>query len=154
MSTQRHIDTFLKRSRFAMVGVARDENDFSARLFKDFLKRGYDVTPVNPAAPEIQGKPAARKLQEIRPPVDAALLMTPRYLTRTILDDCLEANVRLVWIFGVMGPRDVDSDCLDFCEEHSIELIAGYCPYMFLSGVPFFHRIHGFLARITGAYPR
>jgi len=31
--------------------------------------------------------------------------------------------------------------------------VAGYCPYMFLPQTPFFHRFHGFLMKVTGAYP-
>jgi hypothetical protein len=32
-------------------------------------------------------------------------------------------------------------------------LVEGYCPFMFLPGTSFFHRVHKFFLRLFGRYP-
>jgi hypothetical protein len=48
----------------------------------------------------------------------------------------------------------VSADAVKFCEANGIAVIAGECPMMFLSGGAWFHRLHGWLKKITGSYPR
>jgi hypothetical protein len=50
---------------------------------------------------------------------------------------------------GAVSPRAVS-----FCHEQGMEVIAGECPFMFLSTSGGIHRIHGFLRKITGHYPK
>ena len=52
------------------------------------------------------------------------------------------------------GTGAVDAAAITICQEHGIELVAGQCPYMFLPGTPFFHGVHGFFRKLTGAYPK
>jgi predicted CoA-binding protein len=40
----------LARKRLALVGVARDQKDFTRVVQRELVRRGYDVVPVNPAA--------------------------------------------------------------------------------------------------------
>ncbi len=42
------IEDFLAQKRIAMVGVSRHPKDFSADLFQELRRRGYDMVPVNP----------------------------------------------------------------------------------------------------------
>ena len=51
------------------------------------------------------------------------------------------------------GTGSVSPEALGLCEQLGIRVVAGYCPYMFLPQTPFFHRFHGFLMKVTGAYP-
>jgi hypothetical protein len=79
MTTRECIDDFLKQRRLAMVGVSRHENDFSRTLFREFVKRGFDMVPVHPeAARSMAAKPCAWQMS---PPVDGVLLMTPAGVT-------------------------------------------------------------------------
>ncbi len=148
------IHSFLAEKRFAMIGVSRDPKDFSSRMMSDFVNRGYDVVPVNPGANEIAGLRAFASIGDIAPPVRAALVMTPRRLDPDIIGQCAEANVRMVWLYGVSGPKQTSPEALTLAQSSGIELIAGYCPYMFLPNAAFFHRIHGAIARVFGTYPR
>ena len=147
------IQTFLAEKRFAMIGVSRESKDFSARLLVEFVNRGYAVIPVNPAAQEISELRCHARIQDVQPPVRAALVMTPRSLDSDILLDCAEAKVRMVWLYGVAGPKEISRQASEFCESSGIDLIAGYCPYMFLPKSAFFHRMHGTVARFFGMYP-
>ena len=67
---------FLATRRFAVVGVSRNEKDFSRYLLRELLARGYDAVPVNPALTEAEGRRTYARVADIDPPVDAALFLT------------------------------------------------------------------------------
>lgn len=147
------ISEFLSVKRFAMVGVSRDRSEFSRKLFSEFRERGYDVIPVNPGADEIDGVRCSAHVCDISPRVTAALLMTSRSATEDVLRECADAGVTLVWIYGISGEKDISPAARKICQEYGIELVPGYCPYMFMPMTALFHRIHGFAQRLVGSYP-
>jgi predicted CoA-binding protein len=154
MSVSRRIDDFLSQRRLAMTGVSRNGRDFSRALFREFLRRGYDMVPVHPSAAEIEGRPCARSLREIAPPVDGVLLMTPARLTYSLVEECAAAGIRRVWMYRAVGRGAVDERAVALCEEKGIAVVPGYCPWMFFDGASFLHRLHASLLKLTGAYPR
>ena len=147
------IQNFLAQKRIAFVGVSRDPKDFSASLFQEFAKRGYDVVPVNPKASEVLGKQSFARVQDIKPNVDAALLMTTPEVTEAVVRDCAEAGVRHVWMYRATGSGAVSPKAVEFCQQLGISVIPGECPFMFFPHNGF-HAIHGFIRRITGSYPK
>ena len=92
-TTRAQIDDFLAQKRLAFVGVSRNPKDFSRGLFRELQQRGYDVIPVNPQATELDGQPCWARVQDITPPVDGALLMTPPHVTNQVVRDCAEAGI-------------------------------------------------------------
>ena len=154
MTTQNLVNEFLGQKRFAMIGVSRHPRDFSRTLFSEFLKRGYDVVPVNPHATDINGKKPFASIRDVVPPVTGALLMLPSLFLKQTLTDCVEAGVTLAWIYGIMGDESTDPHIIKFCEDRGIRVIAGHCPYMFLSEAAMYHRIHGWAWKMVGYYPK
>ena len=148
------IQDFLALRRFAVAGVSHDPRDFSRTLFREFLTRGYDAVPVNPAAKEIEGRPAFAHMQDISPPVEAALLMTPPSVTDAVVRDCYAAGVKQVWMYRATGRGSVTDEAVAFCESNGISVIPGECPFMFLPGVSWFHRCHGAIRKMRGSYPK
>ena len=153
MNTLSSINEFLENKRFAMVGVSRNSKSFSRKMFQEFLNRGYEVIPVNPHVSELQGHRCFARVQDIQQRVTDALLMTSSESLADVLGDCAEAGVSLAWVYGVSGDRHVDPKVQTICDEHGVRLIAGYCPYMFMSSTTFVHRFHGKLAKFFGNYP-
>jgi len=147
------IREFLSFKRIAMVGVSQQPKDFSRTLFSELRKRGYEMVPVNPAAPEIEGQRCYAHVQEIQPPVDAVLLMTSPAVTGTVVRDCAEAGVRSVWMYRAGGKGAVSESAIGFCRENGIAVIPGECPFMFLADSAWFHRFHGWVKKIAGSYP-
>jgi predicted CoA-binding protein len=96
------IEDFLAQRRIAMVGISRQPGSFSVQLFKELSRRGYDVVPVNPKTSNIQGRRCFAHVQDIEPPVEAALLMTSPEGTDAVVSDCAEAGIRA---FGCIGQR-------------------------------------------------
>jgi predicted CoA-binding protein len=146
------VEEFLAQKRIAMVGISREPKNFSVMLFEELCRRGYDVVPVNPNTSEVLGRRGFARVQDIQPPVDAALLMTSSGVTDTVVRDCAEAGIHRVWIYGTGGQGAVSPAAVEFCRVHGIQVVPGECPYMFLPNAGF-HRIHGFIQKIVGRYP-
>ena len=149
--TREVIDGFLAQKRLAMIGVSRNPQDFSRALFREFLKRGYDVIPVNPNTTEVEGRECFARVGEITPGVEAALLMTSPADSAPMLGEAIEAGVRRVWLYRALGKGATDAVAL--CREKGVDLIEGYCPFMFFPEAQPFHRLHGFFLKVVGAYP-
>ena len=153
MASKQAIDSFLSCRRIAVVGVSRDPKDFSRSVLRAFVERGYDAVPVNPNGGQAEGRPCARGLAEVTPPVEAALLMTPAGATAQAVRDCAEAGVRRVWMHRGGGPGAVSPEAVALCRERGIEVVDGECPFMFLPHTPWFHGVHRFLRRLGGRLP-
>lgn len=145
---------FLALHRIALVGVSRDPKDFSRYLFREMREKGYDMAPVNPSADELDGTRCFARVQDIQPPAEGALLLTTPAKTDEVVRDCFEAGILYVWMHRSAGPGAVSREAVEFCRKQGIHLVEGHCPFMFLPHTPFFHRIHGFILKLTGSYPR
>ncbi len=115
---------------------------------------GYDAVPVHREQTAIEGVPCYPNVKAINPKPECALILTPENGIIPALEDCLAAGVRLVWVFGISGSKDVSDDVLIWCELNHMKLIAGYCPYMFLPDMGIVHRFHGAVWKMIGYYPR
>jgi predicted CoA-binding protein len=156
VTTMQAVGDFLALKRLAVVGVSRDPKHFSYVLWQELRQRRYEAIPVNPNTTELDGQRCYARVQDIVPPVEGVLVMTPPQATTQVVRDCLEAGVDHIWMHRGAGggPGAVDPAAVQLCEEHGIELVAGHCPYMFLPGTPFFHGLHGFFKKVTGSYPK
>lgn len=153
-TTLSEIRQFVALKRIALVGISRNPRDLSRALFRDMEQRGYEMVPVNPAMTEIEGRKCFARVQDIAPPVDAALLMTAPVVTEQVVHDCAMAGIRRVWMHRAGGPGAVSPEAVDFCKANGIRVVEGYCPLMFLPGEAFIHRAHGFLMKLMGHYPK
>ena len=148
------IEAFLAQKRIAMVGISREPKSISVALLKELCRRGYDIVPVNPKAPSVNGHRCFARVQDIDPPVTAALLMTSPQITESVVADCFAAGIKQVWMYRAGGNGAVSAKALEFCNTKGMEVIPGQCPFMFLPGAAGVHRFHGFIRKITGRYPR
>ena len=148
------IEDFLAQKRIAVVGVSRESKAFSMMLFEEFCRRGYDVVPVNPNVPQILGRPCFARVQDINPPADAAILMTSPAVTEKVVHDCAEAGIKRIWMYRAGGRGAVSAAAVEYCCASGMKVVPGECPYMFWSDAHAGHRLHGFVRKITGRYPR
>jgi len=135
---------FLALKRIALVGISRNEKDFSRSIYRELVRRGYDVVGVSPALKELEGRPCHARIQDVQPPPEVALLLTSPERTELVVRDCLEAGVRRVWMHRGVGPGAVSPKAVAFCAANGIEVAAGVCPFMALPGGAWPHRLHAF----------
>lgn len=154
MATLEQIRDFLSLKRIAVVGVSRNPKDFTRSLFREFVRRGYDVVPVNPGVCQLEGRPCYARLSHVDPPVEAALLLTAPAVTDSVVRDCADAGVPRVWMYRGAGAGAVSRQAVCFCESRGMSVVAGECPFMFFRDVGLPHQWHAKIRRWRGRYPR
>jgi predicted CoA-binding protein len=145
---------FLAVRRLAIVGLSRQPQDFTRSIARELVQRGYQIVPVNPGAAgaHIEGVQAVSRLQDVQPPVEAALLLTSPGQTDAVLRDCLAAGVKRVWLHRGGGHGAASPGALAFCAANGLDVVHDLCPFMALPGASFPHRLHGFIrTRLGGA---
>jgi predicted CoA-binding protein len=152
-NTRAVINDFLRQRRLALVGISRNPYDFTRKLFRELHERGYDVVPVSPTTTEIEGVRCYPRVQEIVPAVDGAIVLTQPEVTYRIVRDCADAGITRVWLHRGEGISAATQNAITFCQEHGIQVVPGFCPYMFLPNTPFLHRFHAFVKKVSGSYP-
>jgi len=113
----------------------------------------YDAVAVNPHLTSADDAPCYARLSDISPQVDGVLVMTSPATTDEVVQECARLHIPRVWMYRAGGKGAVSSQAVEFCEERGIAVVPGECPYMFLRDESWFHRLHGFVRKITGAYP-
>jgi len=158
MASMERIQDFLGQKRLAFVGVSRQPKDYSRVMFREFGARGYDTVPVNPATAEIEGQRCFARVADIEPVPDGVVVLTSPAVTDQVVADCIQAGVKRIWMCRSYGKGSVSAQAVGECEAHGISVIPGECPFMFLKGDyqqggGWVHHFHGFIKKITGAYP-
>ncbi len=152
--TRAAIDEFLGAKTIAVIGASRDEKTYSGMLFAELLKHGYDAIPVNPNAGEIAGRKAVKSVGEIQPTPERALILLPEDKTEQAVIDCADAGIKKVWLHRHVGGGVSDTRAIFRAEERGLQLITGFCMFMFLPRTGFVHKLHGGFMKVVGAYPR
>jgi predicted CoA-binding protein len=138
----------------AVVGVSRDPRHFSRAVFAEMKRRGYDVVPVNPLGGTVDGIACVRRVQDIQPTVEAAILMTPPAVTERVAEDCAEAGIRQVWMHRGMGVGAASPAAIDYCRAKGIAVVTDACPFMYLPETGFVHRAHRWCRQALGTRAR
>ena len=148
------IDNFLRLRRIAVVGVSRNEKDFSRMLWSEFRKHGYDLVPVNRNAGMIDGLPAYPDIPAIEPAPEGVLLMVPAAESLEPVRQAVRAGVKGIWFYRSIGQGAVSREAVDLAQKSGCDVVAGECPFMFLprSGAP--HSWHRVWKSLTGTLPR
>ena len=148
------IDEFLSFKRIAIAGVSRDPKHFSRRVLDEFVKRGYDMVPVNPLAAEIAGLPCMKGLDEVVPAPEGVLVMTASEHSCALVEQSAALGIKLVWLYKAVGCGAVSPEAVETCDKLGVRVIAGECPFMFFPNTQWFHRLHAGWRTLTGTMPR
>jgi hypothetical protein len=62
-------------------------------------------------------------------------------------------GIRRVWLYRAAGKGALSAEAVDFCRGNGIQVVEGYCPYVFLPGAAFPQRAHAFLMKLAHGYP-
>ncbi len=148
------IDNFLRLRRIAVVGVSRNEKDFSRMLWAEFRKRGYDLVPVNRNAEMIDGLPAYPDLASIEPAPEGVLLMVPAAESLEAVRQAVRIGVQGIWFYRAIGQGAVSAEAVDLAQKLGCDVVAGECPFMFFpkTGAP--HTWHRGWRSLTGSLPK
>jgi predicted CoA-binding protein len=152
--TRQAIDNFLAAKRIAVIGASRDKTSYGWALFEDLLRHGYDAIPVNPNAETIGERQAFARVGDIHPAPERALILLPEDKTEQAVLDCAEAGIKDVWLHRHVAGGVSDTRAIYRAEEKGVNLITGFCMFMFLPRAGFIHKLHGGVMKLIGIYPR
>ncbi len=152
------VDAFLATKRIAIVGVSRDPKSFSRAVVRAFDEAGYDPVIVNTAAEPgaiIAGRESHASLRDLEHPVEAVLVMASAESSPAIVEDAVVTGAKLIWLYGPgTGEKGVHPVARGLARRAGLEVIAGECPYMFLPGQAWFHRLHGAIRSLSENWPK
>ena len=147
---RRQVDDFLAQRRFAVVGVSDTTGNFGLSVYRELCDKGYDVVPVNPRLPEVEGETCYPDLASVPGELDGVIVMVRGERAADVVRECAAVDVPRVWLFRGIGAGAVSDEAVELCHEHSIDVVAGACPFMFLEPVRSVHRLHRGVSRLTG----
>ncbi|HRU38752.1 MAG TPA: CoA-binding protein, partial [Candidatus Goldiibacteriota bacterium] len=123
-------------------------------LFEELRVKGYDAVPVNPNAEEIGGVKAFKSIKDVRPAVEGVIAVVPPAEQEKVVLETAEAGVKDIWLHEHVMKGVTNPAAVGLAAQKGLNVIVGFCPFMFMPGTAFFHRIHGFIMKMFGAYPK
>jgi predicted CoA-binding protein len=139
---QRTVDDFLKGHRFALIGASDDAKSFSRAVMTALEDHGYEVVPVNPRMPVIDGRPSRASVGAVEGTIDGAIIMVPAVAAEQAVRDCIAVGITKIWLFKGVGTGACSDAAAQACRDAGIGLVNGACPLMFLDPVRGVHRFH------------
>jgi uncharacterized protein len=152
--TKKAIEDFYKKKRIAVIGASRNRHKYGRMLFDELRNKGYDVVPVNPNADEIGGIKSYKSIKDVKPPVEGAIAVVPPAEQEKIVQETSDSGVKSIWLHEHVMKGISNPGAIVLAGNKGLECIVGFCPMMFMPGSAFFHKIHGAVMKLFGAYPK
>ena len=147
------INAFITEKKLVIAGVSRDRMKWGNSLYRALGKKGFSVIPVNPNADEINGAKCYKSVNDIPDKIENVIITLPTAKVLPVLEDCVKAGIKRVWMHQGSGTDTYLSEALKFCRENKLEAVYGVCPMMFFPN-PGPHKLHYFLKKIFGTLPK
>lgn len=144
------VDEFLKQEKLAVLGVSRKKMKFGSMVFRELKKRKYQVFPVNPNTPELEGETCYKDLQSLPEKVGGAVIVLKPAQTEKVVKDVVEAGITRVW----MQQGSQSETAVKYCKENNVTVISNECILMFADPVVTFHKFHRWLWKVFKKLPR
>jgi predicted CoA-binding protein len=148
------IDDFLRGKHIAVAGVSRDKKQPANAIYRRLVSSGFQVTPVNPRAPEVEGVKSYPDLISLPGPVDGVVVASPPAASAQLVRECAERGIRQVWFHRSFGSGSVSDEAVHECERLGISCIVGGCPLMFCEPVDLGHKCMKWWLQRKGRVPR
>lgn len=124
MTIQDKIDEFFSSPAFAVAGASNNRSKFGNKVLRCYLQHGKAVTPVHPAASEIEGIKTVPSIKALPPEVRSVSIITSPEVTLKLVQEAIACGICNIW----MQPGAEHPDAIKLCHENKINLIAdGTC---------------------------
>jgi len=140
--------TILKKNFFTddqvlFIGVSRNPKSFSRSVYKDFIKSGINVYPVNQSKFNIDGNEVFNDVSAIPQTPQCAYILLNKENTKAAVHQLKGRGIKKILFHS---KKTVDQETLDLCKSLDIEAVIA-CPKMMINPFPL-HRVHGFIAGV------
>jgi len=82
----------------AVIGASSDRNKFGNKALRAFRAEGYNVIPVNPNEPEVEGLRTYRSVADVPGTIDMATVYVQPDVVMSLLDDLERKGVAEIWV--------------------------------------------------------
>ena len=147
---------FLDNRRIAVAGVSREEGGAHGGniVYGRLKERGYEVFAVNPNADEVEGDPSYPDIGAIPGGVDAVVIATTPAVAPVVMQQCIDAGVRQVWMHRAFGAGSVSNEATRLGRAAGVTVIDGGCPLMFGPTADTGHKIMKVMLTFSRAVPK
>jgi uncharacterized protein len=144
------IDAFLASDAFAVIGVSADQKKFGNVVYRTMKEKKAVVYPVHPSLQTVEGDVCYRNVAALPPDVHAVITVVPPAVTATVVKECAARGITHVW----MQQGSESAEVIAAAEKAGMTVISGECILMFLEPVGSIHKVHRFVKKVVGRYPR
>jgi predicted CoA-binding protein len=88
------IQNFFDNKSLAIAGVSRNEKKFGNTIFKELLKKDFQVFPINPNTEEIDGHKCFKSVEDLPSNVNSLLITTPKKQTDEVLKMAIQKGIQ------------------------------------------------------------
>lgn len=144
------IKSFIQLKNIAVIGVSRTGKGFGAAVYNHLKNNGYTVFAVNRIGGFSNNIKLYTSLFKIDHPIDGIITIVPPAETEDVIRVAFDLNITNVW----MQQGSSSKDAINFCKEKGINFVSDECILMFAEPVRSIHKIHKWINKLVGKYPR
>ena len=105
----------------AVLGASSNRGKYGNKCVRAYRQAGWQVFPVNPTEPEIEGLPASRRLADVPAGLERISVYLPPPLTLELLPEIAEKGAKEVWF----NPGSADGRVLEEARRLGVPAVPG-----------------------------
>ena len=140
------IESFIGSKRIAIVGFSRSGKKFGDMAGKELIKRGYEIFPVHPEAPIIDGMTCYPNLKSLNGKADALLVSIPPANVPAVLEEAAQTGFSKIWLQQGSWSKEVQ----ETADRLGLPVVSKKCILMYAPPVTSIHKFHRTIKSIFG----
>ncbi len=140
------IESFINLKKIAFIGLSTNPRKFGNTLYKELIKRSYELFPIHIREKEINGIVCYPGIEVVRDKVEGIIINTNPKNTLQILDELKKNNITKVWL----QPGAESEDVIKKANDLNLSVISNRCLLMYAEPVKGVHKIHRFFQKLFG----
>lgn len=134
---------FFTNNQVLFIGVSSNPKSFSRSVYKDFVKAGIKVYPINTRSFKVEGMEVYSDIKQLPQLPECAYILLNKENTKKAVKSLKGKGIKKILFHS---SKTVDTNTLNECKQLGIEAFVA-CPKMMISN-GLIHKVHGFLAGV------
>ncbi len=135
---------FIECKTLAVVGVSATKKKYGNRALRELRARGFEVMPVHPTAPSVDGVRCFPSLAILPSRPDGVLVCVQPQKVEAVLREVAAAGISRVWL--QQGAESAAADAV--ARKLGLRMVSGECILMYMQPVRGFHALHRGVLRL------
>jgi uncharacterized protein len=107
--------------RAAVIGASNDRSRYGNKAVRAFAKAGYEVVPINPTEPEVEGLKAYASILDVPGDLDTVTVYVRPAILVKLLPEIAKKGCRELWL----NPGTTSDTVLAECQRLNLNAIQG-----------------------------